>query len=37
MGDPACHRVYCPACDLAVTTAEEECPDCGTVLPETAG
>lgn len=33
MGDSACYREYCPACDLQITTVEETCPECGTVLP----
>lgn len=32
MGDPACHRVFCPACDAPATTADEECPECGRSL-----
>jgi hypothetical protein len=34
MGDPACYRDYCPECDLQVTITDEECPECGTYLPE---
>jgi len=34
MGDPACYRDYCPECDLQVTITEEECPECGTYLPQ---
>lgn len=32
MGDPACYRDYCPACDLEVTITEGECPECGADL-----
>lgn len=35
MGDPACYRNYCPECDLQVTITDEECPECGTHLPQT--
>lgn len=34
MGDPACYRDYCPECDLEVTITDEECPECGTYLPQ---
>jgi hypothetical protein len=33
MGERACQRDYCPACDLPVTVVDEECPECGTALP----
>ncbi|MBV0901714.1 DUF2089 domain-containing protein [Haloarcula salina] len=32
MGDPACYRDYCPACDMQVTITDGECPDCGASL-----
>lgn len=32
MGDRACDRAYCPACDAPVTVVDEECPDCGAPL-----
>ena len=32
MGDPACYRDYCPACDAQLTITDGECPDCGTRL-----
>jgi hypothetical protein len=32
MGDPACYRETCPACDAQVTIVEEECPECGRTL-----
>lgn len=34
MGDPACYRDYCPACDMEVTITDEECPECGEHLPD---
>lgn len=34
MGDSACYRDYCPECDLQVTIIDEECPECGTHLPQ---
>jgi hypothetical protein len=33
MGERACYRDYCPACDLQVTVVDEECPECGAALP----
>jgi len=33
MGERACYRDYCPACDLQVTVVDEECPECGAPLP----
>jgi hypothetical protein len=33
MGDPACYRDYCPTCDLQVTITDDECPECGALLP----
>ena len=33
MGDDACYRDYCPACDLQVTIVDETCPECGAELP----
>lgn len=33
MGDDACYRAYCPACDLEVTIVDTECPECGEPLP----
>ena len=33
MGDPACYRAFCPACDLQVTVTDEACPECGSELP----
>jgi len=32
MGDPACYRDYCPACDGEVSITDGECPDCGRSL-----
>jgi hypothetical protein len=32
MGDPACYREYCPACDREVTIVDADCPECGTSL-----
>jgi len=32
MGDPACYRDYCPACDAQVTITDGECPECGASL-----
>ena len=32
MGDPACYLEFCPDCDAQVTSADDECPDCGTAL-----
>jgi len=32
MGDPACYRDFCPACDAQVTIVDGECPDCGASL-----
>jgi predicted amidophosphoribosyltransferase len=32
MGDRACHRAFCPACDLQVTVVDEACPECGRSL-----
>jgi ribosomal protein S27AE len=32
MGDPACDRRFCPACDLAVTRADDACPECGASI-----
>jgi predicted amidophosphoribosyltransferase len=32
MGERACLREFCPACDAPATTAEEACPDCGADL-----
>ena len=29
MGDRACDRESCPDCDLAVSRADETCPECG--------
>jgi RNA polymerase subunit RPABC4/transcription elongation factor Spt4 len=29
MGESACDRRFCPACDLAVSSADERCPECG--------
>jgi hypothetical protein len=37
MGDPACYRDYCPECNLQVTISDEECPECGTHLPQDDG
>ncbi|MWV64437.1 hypothetical protein GRS48_06310 [Halorubrum sp. JWXQ-INN 858] len=34
MGDPACDRRFCPACDAPATRLDDACPDCGTRLPE---
>jgi len=27
MGERACYRDYCPACDRQVTVVDEECPE----------
>lgn len=35
MGDPACYREYCPACDRELTIVDAECPECGTSLEKT--
>jgi len=32
MGDSACYREFCPACDMQVSVVDEECPECGRVL-----
>jgi predicted amidophosphoribosyltransferase len=32
MGDPACYRDYCPACDAQITITDGECPDCGATV-----
>ncbi len=32
MGDPACDRRFCPECDLAVSCADEVCPECGAQI-----
>jgi predicted amidophosphoribosyltransferase len=32
MGDRACYRDFCPACDGPVTVVDETCPDCGARL-----
>jgi predicted amidophosphoribosyltransferase len=32
MGDRACDRAYCPACDAPVTVHDDRCPDCGAAL-----
>lgn len=32
MGDPACYRDYCPACDRELLVTDEECPECGAEL-----
>lgn len=32
MGDRACYREYCPACDRQVTIVDDECPECGAAL-----
>jgi len=32
MGDRACYRDYCPACDAQVTIVDNECPECGNEL-----
>ncbi|CDK39614.1 hypothetical protein DM2_1325 [Halorubrum sp. DM2] len=32
MGDDACDREFCPACDLAVACTDEECPECGAPI-----
>lgn len=34
MGDPACYRRLCPACDAQLTVVEAECPECGHPLPD---
>mgnify|MGYP000085479562 FL=1 len=37
MGDPACDRRFCPECDLAVSCADEVCPECGSRIEGDAG
>ncbi|MFB6080305.1 MAG: hypothetical protein ABEJ81_04840 [Haloferacaceae archaeon] len=32
MGERACYRAYCPACDAPVTIVDDRCPDCGESL-----
>ena len=32
MGDPACDRRFCPACDLAVSRDDDACPECGASI-----
>ncbi|MBP1900737.1 ribosomal protein S27AE [Halorubrum trapanicum] len=32
MGESACDRRFCPECDLAVSCADEACPECGAVI-----
>lgn len=32
MGDRACYREFCPACDAPVTIVDGECPACGREL-----
>ncbi len=32
MGDRACYREFCPACDASVTIVDETCPECGREL-----
>jgi hypothetical protein len=34
MGERTCYRDYCPECDAPVTIVDEDCPDCGAVLPD---
>ncbi|WP_424015003.1 hypothetical protein ACOZ35_03060 [Halorubrum xinjiangense] len=29
MGESACDRRFCPECDLALSRADETCPECG--------
>jgi hypothetical protein len=36
MGDRACWLAFCPSCDVPVTVADEECPDCGASLADAA-
>lgn len=33
MGERACYRQFCPACDAALSIVDEEC-DCGHPLPD---
>jgi len=37
MGDPACDRRFCSECDLAVSRADEVCPECGVRLEDAEG
>jgi rRNA maturation endonuclease Nob1 len=32
MGERACYRAVCPACDLHVSIADETCPECGAEI-----
>ena len=32
MGERACYRDFCPACDASVTVVDDTCPDCGARL-----
>ncbi|MFW5964288.1 MAG: zinc ribbon domain-containing protein [Natronomonas sp.] len=32
MGDRACKRRFCPACDAPATDLDERCPECGEPL-----
>jgi len=34
MGERACYRVFCPACDAPVTVVDAFCPDCGAPIPD---
>ncbi len=34
MGERACYLAICPRCDLRVSIAETECPDCGAEIDE---
>lgn len=34
MGDRTCDRVFCPICDLPLTVADDECPECGAEIPD---
>jgi hypothetical protein len=34
MGDPACYRDSCPACEMEVLITDEYCRTCGERLPD---